>query len=491
MLDSRAVRFVSLAGLGSWALLTAMQFQLIPFTSYAWGFNFWQYLPRWVPPLLGVTSLALCSGAVRSAVASGADRLRSGRFATPGLPSKAVALLLVFSAFWLLRERQILGDSGILLWTSSSWEAFHIPEIGATFLLGSLSRFGRSLALDLDGVIELVRFAVCVSGALALLLMGQAARYLTPGHALSGVLLLASGGLLRIFAGHFEVYAFVLAAVGAYLWASLAYLNGRGPWLAPCLTLGAAIWMHFSAVCLIPSLLLLPRLSARAGSASQEAGRIITGLALAASPSVVFLLVFWMLGAGAEFEQRWEVVSEILGTSDDPNALNRWVRGWGGEPSRGTDFVFLSLPHLKYLGNAAHVLAPGAFPLLVWFAWRNPRGFRATALARFLLAASLPLLVYALALRPIWGPFDWDLFAITAFFLAALSAHLLHATLRDPTYAHVVIWIVGFSLLFVGIPLLLMGVATPGDAGPFAVGEFDFHSIEPTSASFKTLEPWL
>jgi len=249
--------------------------------------------------------------------------------------------------------------------------------------------------------------------------------------------------------------------------------------------------MHFSAVCLIPSLLLLPRLSARAGTARQEAGRIIAGLALAASPSVVFLLVFWMLGAGVEFEQRWEVVSEILGTSDDPNALNRWVRGWGGEPSLGTDFVFLSLPHLKYLGNAAHVLAPGALPILVWFAWRNPRGFRATAPARFLLAACLPLLVYALTLRPIWGPFDWDLFAITAFFLAALSAHLLHAALRDPMYAHVVIWIVGFSLLFVGIPLLLMGVATPVDAGPFAVGEFDFHSIEPTSASFKTLEPWL
>jgi len=491
MPDSRAVRIVSLAGLGSWALLTAMQFQLIPFTSYAWGFNFWQYLPMWAPPLLGVASLVLCSGAVRNAIASGADRLQSRGIAARGLPSKAVALLLVCSAFWLLRERQIVGDSGILLWTSASWKTFHIPEIGATFLFGSVSQLGRSFGLDRDGVIELIRLAVCVSGTLALLLMGQAARYLTPGHALGGVLLLASGGLLRIFAGHFEVYAFVLAAVSAYLWASLAYLNGRAPWLAPCLTLGIAIWVHFSAVCLIPSLLLLPRLSARAGSARREAVQIITGLALAASPSVVFLLVFWMLGAGAEFEQLWEVVSEILGTSDDPDALNRWVRGWGGEPGRGTDYVFLSLPHLKYLGNAAHVLAPGALPVLVWCAWRNPRGFRATALARFLLAAGLPLLVYALTLRPIWGPIDWDLFAITALFLAALSAHLLRAALRDPTYAHVVIWIVGFSLLFVAIPLLLMGAATPGDAGPFGVSEFDFHSIEPTSASFKSLEPWL
>jgi hypothetical protein len=137
------------------------------------------------------------------------------------------------------------------------------------------------------------------------------------------------------------------------------------------------------------------------------------------------------------------------------------------------------------------VLAPGALPVLVWFAWRNPRGFRATATARFLLAASLPLLVYALTLRPIWGPFDWDLFAITAFFLAALSAHMLCTALRDPTYAQVVIWLVGFSLLFVGIPLLLMGATAPGGAGPFGVGEFDFHSIEPTSASFETLEPWL
>jgi hypothetical protein len=491
MPGSRAVHFVSLACAGSWALLAAMQYQMIPFASYAWGFNFWQYLPRWLPPLFGVTSLALCSGTVRNAIVRGAARLQSRGIAAPGLPSKAAALLLVCSAFWLLRERQIFGDSGILLWTSPSWDAFHIPEIGATLLLGSTSQLGRSLALDLDGVIEVVRFTVCVAGALALLLIWQAARYLTPGSALGGVLLLVSGGLLRIFAGHFEVYAFVLAAVGAYLWASLAYLCGRGPWLAPCLTLGIAIWMHFSAVCLIPSLLLLPRLSAQVGSARQEAGRILTGLALATSPTIVFLLVFWMLGDGAVLEKQWGVVSEILGTSDDPHALNRWVRGWGGEPSRGTDYVFLSVPHLKYLGNAAHVLAPGVLPVLLWLAWRNPRGFRATAVSRFLLAASLPLLVYALALRPIWGPFDWDLFAVTALFLGALSAHLLRGALRDPTYAQVVVWIVGFSLLFVGIPFLLMGVATPGEAGPFAVGEFDFHSIEPTSASFESLEPWL
>jgi hypothetical protein len=215
------------------------------------------------------------------------------------------------------------------------------------------------------------------------------------------------------------------------------------------------------------------------------------GLALAALPSVVFLLVVWMLGAGAAFERGWGALSEILGTSDGPNALNRWVRGWGGEPSLGTDYVFLALPHLKYLGNAAHVLAPGALPVLLWFALRDRRVFRATAPARFLLAACLPLLIYALTLRPIWGPFDWDLFAITALFLAALSAHVLRAALRDPTYAQVVLWIVGFSLLFVGIPFLLMGVATPVGAGPFGVVEFDFHSVEPTSPSFETLEPWL
>ena len=468
-----------------------MQLQWIPFARYAWGFNFWQYLPQWAPPLFAVASLALCSGAVRSAVARGAVRLRSGPFAAPGRLPKAAALGLVCAAFWLLRERQMFGDSSILLYAAPSWDSFHIPEIGATFVIGLVSQLGRSFGLDLDGVVELVRFAVCVSGTLALWLTWRAARYLTPGHALCGVLLLASGGMLRIFAGHFEVYAFVLAAVAAYLWAALAYLNGRGCWLAVGSTLGVAIWLHFAAACLIPSLLLLPRLSRRAGSSREEAGQILSGLALVAAPSALFLLVAWMLGAGAEFAQRWGVVGEILGTSDDPNALNRWVRGWGGEPGAGTDFVFLSLAHLKYLANAAHVLAPGAFPLLLWFAWRNPNGFRATALARFLLAACVPLLAYAIVLRPIWGPFDWDLFAITAFFAAALAAHLLRASLRDPTVTQVVIWIIAFSLLFVGIPFLAMGVATPGVAGPFGAGEFDFHSVEPGSPGFEILEPWL
>jgi len=386
----------------------------------------------------------------------------------------------------------MFGDSAILLYASSTWSSFHIPEIGATFLIGLVSQVGRSLGLGLDAVVDLVRLAVCVSGTLALLLMWRAARHLTPGrHALGGVLLLVGGGTLRIFTGHFEVYAFVLAAAGAYLWAALAYLNGRAPWIAPCIALGVAVWMHFAAVCLIPSLLLLPRLSGDPGSAREHAGRLVAGIALVAAPSVAFLLLAWLLGAGDEFAQRWGVVGEILGTSEAPGALNRWLRGWGGEPSAGTDYVFLSVPHLKYLANAAHVLAPGALPALVWLACRKPRSFRASPIARFLLAACLPLLVYALLLRPIWGPFDWDLFAITAFFFAALSAHVLSTSLRDPVYAQVVVWIVGFSLLFVGIPFLAMGIAPAVGAGPFGVGEFDFHSVEPGTPGFEFLERWL
>ena len=85
------------------------------------------------------------------------------------------------------------------------------------------------------------------------------------------------------------------------------------------------------------------------------------------------------------------------------------VRAWLG-PAHGT---LISLINVVYGLTAWSMPGPAA---------------GLAAASRFLLAANVPLLVYALTLRPIWGPFDWDLFAITAFFLAALA--LRHASIR-------------------------------------------------------------
>jgi hypothetical protein len=308
------------------------------------------------------------------------------------------------------------------------------------------------------------------------------------------VLLLLSGGVIRIFAGHFEVYAFLFVALGAYLWAALAFLHGRCSWALPTLTLGLAVWLHLSALCLVPSLILLPRIASPALSARETIRQGLLWLAFASLPSLVFLLTFFILDAGAVLEEVWKGPNSalaILGLSEHPEAVGRWVRGWGGAPSIGTDYVFLSWPHLKYLVNAAFVLAPSALPLVAVLALRSPRHLLATPNARFLSAACLPLVAYTLALNPAWGPFDWDLFAITLFFLAALGAHLLAQETTHAAYRQVVTGLVGLTVLFVTIPWLAMGSIPAKRAGPFVRGTFSLELMQRGEEPPESLKPWL
>jgi hypothetical protein len=320
-----------------------------------------------------------------------------------------------------------------------------------------------------------------------MLCVWRAGHYLAPGHGGGTALLILSGGLLRVFAGHVEVYGFLLAAAGAYLWSALAHLTGRSSWWRPCLALGVAVWLHPSALALLPSLVLL----LRGTPLPQPARRILLGLGLAALPWLLFLPLLAATGDRETLERAREVFLQVLGRSADPTALQRWVRGWGGGPSIGTDYVFLAPAHLKYLANAFHLLCAWAVPALLLLTVRRPSALIATPTARFLAVACLPLVGYALVLRPVWGPFDWDLFSLTALFVASLSAHLLAGALSDLAFRQVLTWLVGFNLLFCGVPLLVIGFAPIEASGPFVPEAFDPAMLDPTSAAFARIAPWL
>jgi len=346
---------------------------------------------------------------------------------------------------------------------------------------------GAKEALIRGGKSLLPSGVVSASGALMILCTWRAGRYLGNGHGLGIALLILSGGFLRILAGHLEVYAFVLAAAAAFLWSSLAFQSGRGHWATPCLALGFAVWLHPSALALVPSLVFL----LHSAEGSRPLKRVVLGLVIASLPWLLFAPVLLSASHHDALEQSREVFLQVLGLSDDPKTVHRWVRGWGGGPGVGTDYVFLSLPHLKYLVNAFHLLCAWAAPALLLLVSR-PTRFLSTPTARFLTAASLPLVAYALVLRPVWGPFDWDLFSITGLFLASLSAHLLATSLSETTFRHVVVWLAGFNLLFVGLPLLAVGFVPALAAGPFALEASDPEMmIDPTSPRFSEIAPWL
>ena len=74
----------------------------------------------------------------------------------------------------------------------------------------------------------------------------QVARLLAPdaGRALLLLLLVLGGGLLRVLAGHVEVYAFVLLCAVAYFRTALDCLAGRRPVTHAALAFGVGLWMQ-------------------------------------------------------------------------------------------------------------------------------------------------------------------------------------------------------------------------------------------------------
>jgi len=292
--------------------------------------------------------------------------------------------------------------------------------------------------------------------------------------------------VLRIVAGHVEVYAFSLAALAIYLHAALAHLEGRGSFAAASLALGLAIWTHLSALLLLPSLLVLPWLASR----TLRPRDVATGLALAALPSVLFL--GWQLGIGLEGVAGLQRELERTLHGDQGSWSPRlWVRAWGETPTAVTDYAFASRAQLKYLANAAHLLVPAVLPVLLALALRGPRRLFATRTARFLCAAAVPLAIYPFVLRPIWGPFDWDLFAVSAVALAALAAHGLAEATAETTWRHLTVWLAGFGLLFVGLPFLVLGIAPAKPAGPFAEEQFSTDITRPGTPAQERIAPWL
>jgi hypothetical protein len=473
--------------LAAWALLAAIQLGWLPFARHAWAFNLWAYLPGWAAWLLGAASLLLCAPRVRETVAAGFAA--AARRLPRGAAAEAAAAFAATALFWALRERANTGDSGVLAAAAHAGHAFVFPEVGATFLLRWLFELGRELGLR---PVEAMRLLPCASGGIAVFLMLRVAREIAPGWPAAAVALFAlSGGLARVFAGRIEVYAPLLVAILAYLWTALRAARGAGRGAAAALWLGVAIWLHAAAILLLPSLLLLPGLRRPGGPLAPSVREGAALAALAAAPLALFLAL-QAAGAGASLlAPLLARVREILGRSEQPGAVRWWVRGWGGAPSIGTDVVLLGRAHLKYLLNAFALLVPAALPVLAVVLARRPRALLAGREGRLLAAAALPLALYALALRPFWGPWDWDLFSATALVLACLALRLAFEA-APPRASSLAVACIGFQLLFFGIPFLWIGAKSEvREAGPFGFRGFDYELRRPGTPAPERLAPWL
>ena len=477
------LRLLRWGALGTWVVLAALQYGAVPFFRYGWAFNLWQYLPPPAAIGLAALSLAVCFEVPRSAV------LRALEAAAPSTGVRSVTRVLAvgaiaFAAFWLLRERHLTGDSPLILVAAGLGWQFFLPDIGATYLFQLAIGAGRLVGLTAQNAAQIL---VCAAGAVAVVLLLRFATYLasTPRQQLIVAAYMLCGGLLRVLAGHVEVYAVLVMAAAAYLWAACACLRGRCRWWVPAVALGVALWTHLSAVCLIPSLLLVLRRRPPDGT-GRAILRLVAGGALVAAPVVVFLAAEYVTGHHGDLARAYDVAREMAGTKVAANPKRWFVRGWGGEPTTGTDYVAFSWPHLKYLLNAFFVLAPSA--ALVIAARRGH--LLATVEARFLAVVSLPLVAYACAVRPRYGPYDWDLFSLTALCLSALAAHVLFTSVPEPLASHAGGLLVVETLCFVSIPLLAVGLGAARPAGPFA-GSVAYGIVQSGGRPLEDIAPWL
>lgn len=473
-----------------WGVAVAGQLGWLPGLRYAWAVNLWAYQPVAARAALLLLSFAACWPVVRQRGLAAFAALARAAGALPSRLHAPARLLAVVLGLWLLRERELFGDSRLLFTWARGAEAFVFPDMGATWLLRQVVWLGPTLGLRSAPAVALL---VCLCGGLAFELLRRLAAELAPPRrpeAAAWILaLLATGGWIRIFAGHFEVYAPLVVAVLAYLVLALEVLRGRRPLWTAALALGLCGWVHAVSVLLVPGhVWLVLRRGEGLGGAAR---RLALGAAVALAPPVLFALGCLAFGAADELGAALAKALQVLGRDPDPAATRWWVRGWGGAPSVGTDVVFLSAAHWKYVANAAWLLMPFALPGALLLALRRRGGPAPDARARLLLFATAPFVAYAFALRPFWGPWDWDLFSLAALGGGAWLAHRLAAVLPPGELRAWASLLVALQLLFVTAPFLAVGIAAAHDAGPFAPALFELRTARPMTPPGPRLAPWL
>ena len=484
-----ATRFAVPTAATALLLLAAAEMGALSPLRFAWATNLWQYLPTPLALGLAALTLALCwppprIELVRRLPYGVAERI------LPGSPA-ATAIFAAASAFvlWLLRERHMYGDSNILLYNAAAGSAFLFPDIGATFLFQLCQRFATATGTSGQAIVQV---AVALAGGCAIAVFTHVARQLAPdaGRALLLLLLVLGGGLARVLAGHVEVYAFVLLCAAVYFRTALACLAGRLPATYPALAFGVGLWMHLSFSFLAPSLLLVVLLACGDDRRAMPV-TVLRAAVVAALPVALFLAAMGVLGHTAELAQALETLRRWAGIEPSPVGHEAFLRSPFAASGAGTRYAILSAGHVKYLANAFFLLAPPALPILAGFLVLAPRRFAASRDVAFLGIASLFMVLYALVVRPVWGPYDWDLFSLTALSLATLAATLLVRTMPDPPLTELGVLLVCGTLLLVTVPFVAIGIAPAHPAGPFAYGVESAPGESPVDAFERGLGPWL
>ena len=106
------------------------------------------------------------------------------------------------------------------------------------------------------------------------------------------------------------------------------------------------------------------------------------------------------------------------------------------------------------------------------FAFAAPRRLYAEPIAAYLAVSSASLLLGASLSHPGFGAFEWDKYAVTGVFLTFFAGHLLSGIRPDVVRGQLAAGLIGMQLLFVGLPLIYLGLDASSHAGALSGGAF-------------------
>ncbi len=391
------VRIAGLLGLAALFLASSTR------DAALWGIHSAAFLPTVARLALFLAACALVCLAPRLAAALQSRAVPRGL--SRGAP--VIGLAILAATLWHLRERiYFLGDAKAML---GFYEAEQVGAHGHAFLTTLVNyNLFRAMRASFGAAPEDVVGATSVAAGVLFAAIGFRATVrlaTSAGERWLSLALLLSGGVLALFAGYVENYAFVLPAILLYVASGVEAADGRRGLARPFLLLLAAMGFHFVGITLLPSFAFL---AARRPTARGRAlGAGLTAILLAAAAGLV-----------------WLSRDPGLGATD----LGRHLLFFPGD-SFYRAYGFLAPAHLAEIVNEILLLLPFGTPLLLWVLPRR-RSLRALfePAGAFLGIACLGAVGFLLAFNAEIGVArDWDLFAFVAVPLALLASRLASA----------------------------------------------------------------
>ncbi len=384
-----------------------------------WGFNQWAYFPPLLSLSLGVLVLLMFVPQVN-------ERLRHllGLGTTLVLASPrrirlvlhkrvwfAIGSVLFFVPFWIFRDRtHFLGDGAQIISRMNSGElTAKWSEPLDMFLHIQTFRFAHGMwQLDAATVYALLS---CIVGVLFIFMLFLFADFLGDRRqekVLVFLVLLATGSI-QLFFGYVEHYSFMFLFTAAYVFSSLAYLEGKFRWFVPVGAWLLASLSHVMGLCLFPSLLYL--FFSTSGHGKWASARKI---------SIVVVGVLTLgLGIVLYRVNAWAVPPIFVPLSVDTYAA--------------PGYLLFSVPHILDLINQHLLISPvGPVLILAPLICLALGSIVKSKLFRFLLAVSLCQLLFHFLVDPGLGaPRDWDLFSTVGLGYTVLGLFLLLRMFRN------------------------------------------------------------